>query len=65
LRPAQFKKIREKHGLTQSVFAQILGVRTDRVIRGYESGTHKIPGSVAILAKIIDKNGGVLPKNSS
>ena len=44
--PAEFKAIRIKMKLTQSQMAEWLYLSDGRVIRNWESGKFKIPGSV-------------------
>lgn len=46
------KEIRLKLGLSQDVFAHLLGLKGGRSIRYYESGEKNIPGTVALLAEL-------------
>lgn len=49
--PNQFKKIRENLGFTQQEMASVLGLKSERTIRRYESGFSKIKKQTEFFLK--------------
>jgi DNA-binding transcriptional regulator YiaG len=46
------KAAREALGLSQEAFGKLVEAKgTDRAVRRWESGTHRIPGPVAVLVR--------------
>ena len=52
--PQELKAIRIKMKLTQSEIAEWLHVSSSRLIRAWEAGEYKIPGSVVKCFELID-----------
>lgn len=57
--PAQFKDARKTLGLSQNGMAKVLGLKTSRAIRQFESGDREVSGPVAKLVELLlEKNNG-------
>lgn len=52
--PKEIKDIRNWLGLSQSDFAMMLGIASDRTIRRWEDGDKNIPGPVEVLCDLIE-----------
>ena len=50
---ADIKQIRLEMGLTQTAFAELLGIAHRSTIRKYETGEHRISGTVAKLITLV------------
>ena len=51
---SELADIIDRHRLTQAAASKLLGTRP-RSLRNYITGTRKIPESIAILARMIDR----------
>jgi len=49
------KKIRNDLGLSQSQFARMVGVASDRTVRRWEEGERDVPGSVILIIYVMSK----------
>jgi predicted transcriptional regulator len=54
--PAQLKKARHALGLSAEGFARLVGVKSGRTVRRWESGERKIPEAVAMVTRWTVKN---------
>jgi DNA-binding transcriptional regulator YiaG len=50
--PAQLKKARHALGLSADGFARLIGIKSGRTVRRWESGEREIPGPVANLTDL-------------
>ena len=50
--PDALREFRKSLRLSQSEFARILGVSSDRTVRRWEEGERDIPGPVAVIVDI-------------
>lgn len=55
--PEVFRAIRQRLGLTQHALAEALGV-SPRAVRYYEAGSRKVPGPVARILGLMEKERG-------
>jgi DNA-binding transcriptional regulator YiaG len=65
--PAQLKKARHALGLSAEGFARLVGVKSGRTVRRWESGEREIPGPVVKLLAILKEQSGKygLPLNAN
>jgi DNA-binding transcriptional regulator YiaG len=53
MKPEELRAARHKLNLSAESLAQIVGVESGRTVRRWEAGDREIPGSVAILVKLM------------
>ncbi len=53
--PAEFKRIRESAGLTQTELGERIRVSDRRTIRRWEKGEREISGPVSLLMELLDQ----------
>lgn len=51
--PAELREARQTLGLSAARFAAAVGVADGRTVRRWEAGDREIPGSVAILVRLL------------
>jgi putative transcriptional regulator len=59
--PSQIKVLRTKLGMSQSLFADVLGV-TNKAVEAWEAGTKKSSGPVLRMFEILEKESLVLQR---
>jgi DNA-binding transcriptional regulator YiaG len=59
--PAQLKKARHALGLSAEGFARLVGVKSGRTVRRWESGEREIPGPVIKLLSFIRRPSSSAP----
>jgi len=57
---AEFKRIRRELGLSQTALAQLFGLADDRSIRRWEKDCHPVPGTAAILMRLLHRGTATL-----
>ena len=58
MRPEDFRRIRERLGLSQAAFADLLRLSSQNIIGRYERGTRVPAGPTIVLYRLLDQ--GVL-----